>query len=58
MEGAKRIYALASSEDKHYEEYDTNSHCVTDMDDSASAFAADWMKPRMLAAAAAAKASK
>ena len=27
----------------------------TDMDDSASAFAADWMKPRMLAAAAAAK---
>ena len=55
VEGAKRIYELASSEDKHYEEYDTNSHCVTDMDDSASAFAADWMKPRMLAAAAAAK---
>ncbi len=55
VEGAKRIYAMASSEDKHYEEYDTNSHCVTDMDDSASAFCADWMKPRMLAAAKAAK---
>ena len=58
IEGAKRIYDLASSEDKHYEEYDTNSHCVTDMDDSASSFAADWMKPRMIAAAAQAKAAK
>ena len=58
VEGAKRIYEMASSEDKHYEEYDTNSHCVTDMDDSASAFAADWMKPRMLAAAVAAKQGK
>lgn len=51
VQGAKEIYAKVSSEDKFYMEYDTNSHCVTDMDDSASSFAADWMKPRMLAAA-------
>ena len=34
-----RIYEMASSEDKYYAEHDTNSHCVTDMGDSASAFA-------------------
>lgn len=55
VEGARRIYEMSSSNDKYYAEYDTNSHCVTDMDDTASAFAADWMKPRMLAAAEAAK---
>ena len=49
---------MASSEDKEYKEYDTNSHCITDMDDSCSAYAADWMKPRMIAAAEAAKQAK
>ena len=58
VEGAKRIFEMASSEDKEYKEYDTNSHCITDMDDSCSAYAADWMKPRMIAAAEAAKQAK
>ncbi|MGI6756287.1 MAG: alpha/beta hydrolase [Atopobiaceae bacterium] len=55
VEGAKRIFELSSSEDKYYAEYNTNSHTVNDMDDTASAFAADWMKLLMVTAARAAK---
>lgn len=49
VDGAKRIYEMVSSADKHYAEYPGNSHCVTDQHDSACSFAADWLAARMRA---------
>lgn len=51
VEGAHRIYEMASSEVKHYADYPGNAHCVNDQMDSAGCFGADWMVPRMLEAA-------
>ena len=51
VEGAHRIYDMVSSAEKHYADYPGNAHCVNDQMDSAGCFGADWMVPRMIAAA-------
>lgn len=47
IEGVHTIFKEISSTDKEYKEYPGNSHCCMDQHESASSYAADWMKNKI-----------